>query len=111
MVVDRFQKERHGNSTLYPEDNDILECVMWFYDIPRGGPHELYSLCSADNLELVYHVRERRNRLSSLIRSGYSDWVNSNNKDTTVTLNVNSKYIQRLFNMIYLIGYKQYFFH
>lgn len=77
-VVDRFQKEHYGNSSMFPEDIDILDCVMEYFNIPKGGPHELYSLCSPEKLELYYHVRERRNRLSPLVRNGYTDWAKRN---------------------------------
>lgn len=71
-MIDRFQKGQYSNSTLYPQEAHVLAMVMNFYNIPAGGPHELYSICTLENLDLSYHVRERRNRLSAKIRQGFN---------------------------------------
>lgn len=78
MVIDRFQKECYSDSTLYPEDDKIMDCVMLYYNIPKGGPHDLYDLCHQLTKELYYHKRERRNRLSPLVKMGYDYFVQAN---------------------------------
>lgn len=72
QVIDRYQKGKFSDSTMYPTEGVILKTVMGFYAVSNNGQHKMLSLLNADRMELGFHLRERRNRISPKIRKCFT---------------------------------------